>query len=190
MTKFVLISGKRFSGKDTVAKILRNIIKNNCLIISFAEVVKFEVAKNLNLNYDRLIVDREYKEKYRHELVKYADERKSYEDINIFVKSLINQVSYFNPSWCIIPDCRFKHEIEYFKDNKLEFTTMRISVSDEIRRIRGWIKSSIDESLHETELDNYINFDYYINNDNNIEYLKQILSLIVYGNKFFYEYLT
>lgn len=201
----ILISGKRYSGKDQVAKILKDTcFKNNKTKIKpFAYYAKRDYAKINNLDLNRLLYDRYYKEKYRPGIIKLAMDQRN-NDPDVWVKSLYGDIlintltletkpldkSSEYKEVVFIPDHRFHNEYLYLKKfDHIIVKRMRIITDDLTRSQRGWkyninIDDNISEnSIKDPKLDEYTDnnlvenkWDYIIyNNHNDLDKLKRNL---------------
>lgn len=146
---FVLLHGKRCSGKDTVAKLLHD--RFGCVHVSFAEQVKREYADIYGLDLDRLLNDRDYKEEHRQGLINHA-----------------MQAREINPDWWIIAvshtdierdrvvvvsDHRFLNDRTVLGKENIVIT-VHVTASEETRKARGWTpRPEIDSHASECELD-------------------------------------
>ncbi|XP_024940208.1 probable phosphomevalonate kinase isoform X5 [Cephus cinctus] len=73
--RVLLFSGKRKSGKDYITDLLSlRIGSAQSVIIKISGPIKTHWAKTLNLDYNKLIEDGPYKEQYRGEMNKWAEE--------------------------------------------------------------------------------------------------------------------
>lgn len=209
----IFVSGKAFSGKDTLAKRLRlrifqyltgtyvnfeeatEFVKTgrskrinefelgNQVVYQFpfADEVKKELCrKNLDVDFDRLMTDSEYKEQYRKELVDIGD---GYRMDNPFIwidyhkKNLIKFLNTNDKKVAIITDMRYQNEFNYFENLAMSkspnvFISVRINASLPIRlsrMTRNGMLNYVNRARYnasETELDDEKSFDMVINNDN------------------------
>lgn len=157
----ILFTGKRASGKDFVAAMLASHLQGveNIAVYSTAlgKINKRIYAIDNGLDYERLLVDRLYKEEHRVAMVKSHAARDA-----------------VNPEWCsgavvqefqqsgaavlIVSDVRRLADLRYFqriaKEKSYVCITLRIDCSDEARSLRGWRSDDVTDSLlTETELD-------------------------------------
>lgn len=142
----ILLSGKCYSGKDTVAKM------TSFKRISIADTMKREYNSFHGLSIDW--ENRNQKEFYRKSLIEFTH-RYPFEHWLKLTPYCEN---------CIVTDVRTIQEIKYIKSLFSNVITVRLNASDEQRKKRGWIKSLFDESYLETELDNF-KFDHVYKND-------------------------
>jgi len=165
---FILISGKRCSGKDYCGDLLEKYLKEmvsesstkNIKVAtkSFALRLKEHFASDNGCSLERLLNDRPYKEIYRKQLIEYS---KEYEDVK-WVRTVYNESE---EDIVIITDFRYNIEYEYINIRE-NLRTVKIVCKDETRISRGWVyDESIDELEGETELNSFDLWDYVIRND-------------------------
>lgn len=155
-----LISGKRYSGKDYIAKKIESEFKN-VFVTSFAKALKKEVSLKYGLDFERLMHDRKYKEQSRLLLINHATFMKETYGQEYWVRLLLRDINY-GINDIIITDWRFKAEYEYL-NKTYPIVTIRINSTNEQRKNRGWLENPTDEGVSETELDEFP-FDRIINN--------------------------
>lgn len=179
---FVLVSGKAQSGKDTISDYL---VKNyNFEKIAFATALKNclrqfsdwdgqkdEAGRKLLQSVGQAF--REYDKDNWVKLLLIEIEAKIY---HLYIKNYATKNINF-----VISDVRFINEIVRFKEliqkriPKANFITIRVE------------RPSLDndtwrKDISETELDNYKDFDYTVNNDSDIETLYQKIDKIIREN--------
>ena len=179
---FVLVSGKAQSGKDTISDYL---VKNyNFEKIAFATALKNclrqfsdwdgqkdEAGRKLLQSVGQAF--REYDKDNWVKLLLIEIEAKIY---HLYIKNYATKNINF-----VISDVRFINEIVRFKElikkriPKANFITIRVE------------RPSLDndtwrKDISETELDNYKEFDYTVNNDSDIETLYQKIDKIIREN--------
>lgn len=173
--KFILISGKRYAGKDEFAKLLKSLHPETCLIRSLGFYPKQMYSYIMNLDLERLMYDREYKEKHREGII-YLAMRKREENQNYWVNCLLKSCQKYQNKIILVPDFRFKNEREFLFRNNNEVKTIRLVCNEQIRSQRGWkYDEKIDNTLSETELkDKDPSWNYIIhNNTNSLELLSE-----------------
>lgn len=177
LTMIYLISGKRASGKDTFCNVFQKLLKGTVITVALADIPKKEFCLMKNLDFIKFMTDRNYKETYREEFIKFAENKKK-TDKFIWCRLAMKNLEKYDH--IIVSDFRYPIEFLFFqKFFKNGFLTLRIYVDDNIRKIRGWTYDKfIDEHLSETGLDD-LDFDYQIcnNSDGNKNILKQITDL-------------
>jgi hypothetical protein len=177
------ISGKKFSGKDTIADYL--VSNHNFIKYSFANPVK-QITKIL-FDFDDSELYESNKEKVnkkwnitpRNAMQKIGTEFGQYYLHQLFPNLNCNKKLFWTlkaVDFCeknsdkniVIPDFRFVHEIEEFR---------------KISNFKLWNvkRNTINEDIHisETCLDNYQNFDLIIDNNYSKEELYQIINNII-----------
>lgn len=161
--RIIAISGKKRSGKDTVASIISANFESGIVRIGFATALKLEVCRSLNISLDYL---EQNKANFRLILQGWGtDYRRKLHGDNYWIEKLrtaINNIQTFNScKMIIVTDVRFKNELEFMR-----------SVGATTVRVNRPTAPSNDTHPSETELDNE-HFDIVINNDGTIEQLIQ-----------------
>lgn len=153
----IAISGKRCSGKTTLAEKIKDELKDNVTIISIADQLKENFCHDMNYDIAKM-TDREYKNKHRQKLISYDSTYKNSHGENCWIHGVTQRINNDRQhNIFIIPDVRRVYEYEYLhKINPDRLVFIRVKVSDEVRRRRGWIfNDQIDNHISETDLDNY-----------------------------------
>ncbi len=155
--KIIIISGKQYSGKDTVAKVLLNHFED-FKRIGIGDAIKIEYGRQKGLSFEEIEAQ---KHLYREDLIALGNwGRKEHPDY--WLKKIL-ELDYN----IIVPDIRVIHEVEMFK-NRGAFT-LRVEASKTARASRGTITNEDDST--ETGLDNYKDWDYTLDNSGNYEEL-------------------
>mgnify|MGYP001792416682 CR=1 FL=1 len=195
-----VLSGKRKSGKDFVAKKLKEILGNdNCFIITLSGPLKYEYAREHELDFDRLLDSTDYKERYRVDMIHWGEKKRSKEPDYFCKKATKIAMKHFNGNasdsnrelkcgkisscrrkvW-IVSDARRTSDLSYFQQNFKSTITVRIIATDEVRACRGWVfKEGVDDAESECGLDKE-NFDLIIENNDSEEKLEQSLKIMVF----------
>lgn len=150
MKHILVISGKQYSGKDTLAKILLEKMPEYRRI-GLGDAIKIEYAKRKNISVDEIIKN---KHLYRDDLIKLGNWGRDIDNC-YWIKNLLG----FDK--IIVPDIRLPFEAEYFK-NAGAFL-IRVESDYSSRSQRGVIVNDSDET--ETALDNYSDFNVTIYNN-------------------------
>ena len=161
--KVILISGKAQSGKDTFARMLKDILETDyklVLITHFADLLKYVCKEYFNWSGSKNTEGRRLLQYVGTDII-----RKNNPDF--FVDFIADILSMFD-MWdvVIIPDCRFKNEIDKMTE---KFDTVHI------RMIRENADNALtqEQSSHISENDlNDIKPDFYIENNGSLEELK------------------
>lgn len=157
--KFIIISGKQLSGKDTTANILAEELPDFTRA-ALADAIKQELADQKALTFNE--IDRN-KFMYRSELIVIGNKRRA-EDKDYWIKKIIEKNDNL-----IISDIRMLNEIEVFA--KYDAITIRVEANRDERVKRGIITEENDAT--ETELDNYTDWNYVLHNDCDYETFQQ-----------------
>jgi len=162
--KIIILSGKQFSGKDTVAKFLLEFLPN-FKRIGIGDAIKLEYGKRKNLTFEEIETN---KHLYRADLIELGNWGRN-QDPDFWLKKIIEQDDNV-----IVPDIRVLHELELFKQHGA--ISIRVEAPREKRALRGTLVSEDDPT--ETVLDNVKDWDYIVSNDSDLETLKN-KSLII-----------
>lgn len=156
--KIIILSGKQFCGKDTVAKILLEDHKD-FKRIGLGDAIKLEYGEKNGLTLEQIEKD---KPLYRQDLIDLGNHRRS-QDSDYWIKKVIAMQGNI-----IVPDVRLKRELEFFK--AADAFKIRVECDRENRALRGTLKSEND--LTETDLDDIKDWDYVIENNSSYENLQ------------------
>ncbi|MDD3149410.1 MAG: hypothetical protein PHV68_01125 [Candidatus Gastranaerophilales bacterium] len=155
--KFIILSGKQFSGKDTVAKILLKKLEG-FKRIGIGDAIKIEYGKQKNLTFEEIEAN---KAQYRPDLIELGNWGRTKSPDYWLDKILELDGNY------IIPDVRVCHELEKFQ--KHGAFTIRVESSKENRAKRGTLVQ--DDDPTETGLDDVTSWDFVIENNGTYEEL-------------------
>lgn len=140
------------------------------LIINYADLLKFYCKKYFGW-------DGEKDEHGRTLLQKIGTEKVRNKNNNFWVDRVIDFAIIFEEDYdyILIPDCRFKNEIERWNENKFNYISLRVE------RLNYQNSLTPEQQLHisETALDNY-EFDYYIKTKNKEELEQEVSKFIKY----------
>ena len=153
----IAISGKQFSGKDTVAEMLLKLLPD-FKRIGIGDAIKIEYSRLTGLSLEEI---EKNKPLYRPDLITLGDEGRAI-DTFYWMKKIVEQDGNI-----IVPDMRLKKELEIFKDNGA--ITIRVNSSRECRSQRGILVK--EDDLTETDLDDVSGWDYIIQNDSGLDEL-------------------
>lgn len=157
--RILIFSGKQFSGKDTLAKIMLEKMPS-FKRYAMGDVIKDTFAKQNNLTVEQIEANKPF---YRPELIKLGKWGRS-QDPDYWLKRVISQDGDI-----FVTDVRMKHEYEIFKSAGA--TSIRVEAPEEIRAQRGKLVNQND--ITETELDNVTDWDFVVHNDGSFENLKE-----------------
>ncbi len=172
MKKIIVLSGKQYSGKDTVAKLLLNEF-TSFKRIGIGDAIKIMYGKKNGLTYNDIEAD---KSKYRTGLIELGDWGRK-QDPDFWLNEILKMQNDI-----IVPDLRLEHELDIFKSNNAYM--IRVEASLDARKARGIITNEND--LTEIALDKYTGWNYKIDNSFDLDTLKEnIKPLIVDIKKYF-----
>lgn len=155
--KIIVFSGKQFSGKDTVAKILLERFPS-FKRIGIADAIKMRYSKEKGLTLEEI---EKNKSIYRQDLINLGDWGRA-QSPDFWLNSII---AYEGNT--IVTDLRVEHELNLFRSHGA--FAIRVEASEEARSKRGVLASKNDAT--ETGLDNITNWDYVIENEGSYEEL-------------------
>lgn len=168
------LSGKRFSGKDTLASLLVEAAARRGISMQTyafaAESKRMFVAREADrgvvVDLDRLQTDREYKEQWRPQLTAFTVESLAADPL-VFCRSVADRIDASSVP-CLVTDVRLRLEIEHLRP-RFELHLVRIARSDASRAASGWkYLASADDHRTETELDDPALWDEVISNDGSL----------------------
>ncbi len=157
--KIIIFSGKQYSGKDTLAKILLENMPeyHRC---AMGDIIKLEYGRQHNLTYEEI---EKNKAQYRQGLIDLGNWGRSQSN-DYWLKKIIAEDGNI-----MVTDVRVPFEYETFKNAGA--VAIRVECPREIRATRGELIGEND--ITETGLDNITNWDYVIQNDSSYEELKE-----------------
>ena len=157
--KVYLLSGKAGSGKNYIANLLKKKL-NNSLVTSLSKYIKLYA-------FELSLWDGDDNNKPRKFLQETGDLLRAI-DLNFLTKRMLEDIKVYAKLGLeniIISDVRLLDEIKYLKSNLSDVTTIRINNIHSTRKLTDQEKKHITE----TNLDNYQDFDYIIDNNDNLE---------------------
>ncbi len=168
--KIIIFSGKQYSGKDTAAKIMLNLLPEykRC---AMGDIIKLTYGKEKGLSYEEI---ERNKPLYRQDLIDLGNWGRA-QDADYWLKKILEQKGNI-----IVTDVRVPHEYEVFKSAGA--ITIRVEASRDVRASRGNLVGEND--ITEIGLDNIKNWDYIIDNNSTYENLElQVKNIIPKINK-------
>jgi len=168
--KIFIISGKARSGKNKVSKIIERYYSNKkCITISFGYYIKDYAKRVSDWDGSEETKPRELLQQLGIELIKNKINN------NLFINRILEDIEIFSYFYdiIIVNDARLVDEIEILKQKHPNSTTIRLVRNNYDNKL------TIEQKNHLTEiaLDEYVNFDYIVENDKNLELkLIEILS--------------
>ena len=164
--KIIIFSGKQYSGKDTAAKILLDVMKDfrRC---AMGDIIKIEYGKIHNLTYEEIEAN---KSQYRQGLIDLGNWSRS-QSPDYWLEKIISQEGKI-----VVTDVRIKHEYEIFK--KAGAISIRVEADRAVREARGG-KLVGEDDVTEVDLDNIQDWNFLLDNNKDYETLKQEVLKIV-----------
>ncbi len=168
------VSGKMGTGKDYfvenyIKPYIENTLKEKCLVLSFADMLKINLMVHHNVQLNELYGHKTPKIR---ELLQQEGTEKGRnihgEDIWIrYVKAWSELYMSRGIKYIIIPDVRFKNEYQFIKDNNGIVFRMHAPNRNN-KRLLEENNNNYDIKNHQSEIDlDDIEFDIIIENDNN-----------------------
>ena len=166
MARIITFSGKQYSGKDTAAKILMELMPEfkRC---AMGDIIKIEYGKLNNLTYDEIESN---KAQYRQGLIDLGNWGRE-QSPDYWLEKIIQQNGNI-----VVTDVRIKHEYQVFK--QAGAISIRVEADREVREARGG-KLIGENDVTEVDLDNIQDWDFVIDNNKDYETLKQKVLEIV-----------
>lgn len=163
--RIIIFSGKQYSGKDTVAKIMLAAMPDfrRC---AMGDIIKLTYGKEHNLTYEEI---EKNKSQYRQDLINLGNWGRS-QSPDYWLKKIIEQDGNI-----MVTDVRVPHEYETFKNAGA--IAIRVEASRETRASRGELIGEND--VTETGLDNIKDWDYVIENNSDYETLKSKVEKLI-----------
>ena len=157
--KIIIFSGKQYSGKDTVAKIMLAQMPGykRC---AMGDIIKLTYGEKNGLTYEEI---EKNKPLYRQDLINLGNWGRA-QDPDYWLKKIIEQDGNI-----MVTDVRVPHEYEVFK--KAGAISIRVEASRETRASRGTLIGETD--ITETGLDNIKDWDFVIDNNKDYDTLQK-----------------
>jgi phosphomevalonate kinase len=149
----VLVTGKRYAGKDTFCALLQEDLANRgitSVIRSTAYQLKQRFCTEFSLDLDAFIHDRMYKETHRLEFANYVQTQSQAENFKNFISEIKSDLDMMQV--IIISDLRNVFDQKQFSWIFPAFLTIKINATDEVRESRGLIRNEYDKTEFETEI--------------------------------------
>ncbi len=161
----IIFSGKQYSGKDTVAKIMLSEMPDfkRC---AMGDIIKLTYGEQKGLSYEEI---EKNKPMYRQDLINLGNWGRA-QDPDYWLKKILEQKGNI-----MVTDVRVPHEYEVFKNAGA--ITIRVEASRDVRASRGTLVGEND--ITEVGLDDIKDWDYVIENNSDYETLKQKVLKIV-----------
>lgn len=173
MKKIIVISGKQYSGKDTVAKLLLAELKT-FKRIGIGDAIKIMYGKQNGLMFEEIEAN---KAVHRTGLIELGDLGRR-QDPDYWLNIILNMDEDI-----IVPDLRLEHELDVFKANNAYM--IRVEASLEARKARGVITNEND--LTETALDGYTGWNYKVDNSFDYAVLQENIKPLIKDIKVYFR---
>ncbi len=173
-TKIFLIAGKARSGKDTVADIMKKHYENQNLKVvrlGFSEPIKNYAQKITGWDGNDATKPRELLQVLGTDIIRNKIDKNFF--VNRICEDIVIYKYYFDV--IIISDVRYPNELEEPKKRFQNITTIKV----ERPNFENELTDKEKAHATETALDNYKDYDYVINNDNDIEALAQKVEKLI-----------
>ena len=163
--KIIIFSGKQYSGKDTAAKVMLDLMPDyrRC---AMGDIIKLTYGEKKGLSYEEI---EKNKPLYRQDLIDLGNWGRS-QNPDYWLKKIIEQKGNI-----IVTDVRVQHEYDVFK--AAGAITIRVEASREVRSQRG--KLIGEKDITEIGLDNVKDWDYVIENNSDYDALKEKIEKVV-----------
>lgn len=162
----LIISGKSGSGKDTFANLVKDELENNnksCIILHYADLVKYYARQYYNWNGEKDEIGRTLLQTLGTNKVRKVFPNYWAETIAKFLAAIPNDFDC-----ALIPDARFPNEIEIVKHFNPQAKAIHIERVNDDGSLYLNPNLTQEQLNHpsETSLDDYVDFDYIIENYN------------------------
>lgn len=160
--KLFVISGKARSGKNEISKIIEKSYSNKkCITISFGYYIKDYAKRISDWDGSEETKPRELLQHLGIELVRNKIDKR------LFIDRILQDIEIFSYFYdiIIVSDARLLDEITILKEKYPNSVSIRV--------VRNNFENNLTEEqknhLTETDLDQYTDFDYIVENDENLE---------------------
>jgi phosphomevalonate kinase len=159
MRPLLCLSGKRFTGKDTFAALLREQARRrgaDLALFAFAGESKrlfaaTQEARGEPVDLVRLLVDRAYKEAHRPHLTRFTVDAIAADPL-VFCREVVRRIEA-TPGPSLITDLRLRLEVDHLRRH-FDPRIIRLIRPDALRAGSGWAyRPEVDDHPTETELD-------------------------------------
>jgi phosphomevalonate kinase len=161
MTTLIALSGKQFSGKDSLCQLLLDLLPD-FRRVGLADALKAEYAAHKGLTVAEVEHRKATDPNTRGELIAWGQARRA-EDPDYWVKQVLAQ-----PGHKIVTDMRYRNEYERFRQEGAFL--IRVEADRAVRAQRGTLAYEADPS--ETELDAITDWDWVAVNNSDLATLK------------------
>ena len=164
--KIIIFSGKQYSGKDTAAKIMLELMPDyrRC---AMGDIIKLTYGKEKGLTYEEI---EKNKPLYRQDLINLGNWGRA-QHPDYWLKKILEQDGNI-----MVTDVRVQHEYDMFK--AAGAIAIRVEASRDTRLNRGGSLTG-ENDVTEIGLDHIKDWDYVIDNNSDYENLKKQVIWIV-----------
>ena len=163
--KIIVVSGKQFSGKDTLAKFMLEFLPDYKRI-GIADAIKMEYGRRNSLTVEEI---EKNKPIYREDLINLGNWGRS-QNPDYWLNKIIDYEGNV-----IVPDIRLPHELDKFRANGA--IAIRVEAPRDNRALRGNLVKEDDPT--EMSLDGISDWDYVVKNDGTLDELREKAEKIV-----------
>jgi len=178
MLKVILITGKARHGKDTIANILKENLENNnkkVIITHLAKYLKLYAIEMTSWQGDEENKPREFLNILGTDVIRKKLKKEDFL-INRNIEDIFIYSHFFD--YVIIPDVRFKIEIDRIKENFKDVITIKVERPNFDNNLK-----KLKEHEVEVSLDEYNDYDYIVINDSTILNLEEKIKEIIMKGK-------
>jgi len=164
--KIIIFSGKQYSGKDTAAKIMLELMPDfrRC---AMGDIIKLTYGKEKGLTYEEI---EKNKPLYRQDLINLGNWGRA-QHPDYWLEKILEQGGNI-----MVTDVRVQHEYDMFKNAGA--ITIRVEASRQTRLQRGGSLTG-ETDVTEIGLDHIKDWDYIIDNNSDYENLKnQVIKIV------------
>ena len=164
--RIIIFSGKQYSGKDTAAKIMLELMPDfrRC---AMGDIIKLTYGKEKGLTYEEI---EKNKPLYRQDLINLGNWGRA-QHPDYWLKKILEQDGNI-----MVTDVRVQHEYDMFKSAGA--LAIRVEASRDTRLQRGGSLTG-ENDVTEIDLDHIKDWDYIIDNNSDYENLKkQVLGIV------------
>ncbi len=164
--KIIIFSGKQYSGKDTAAKIMLELMPDfrRC---AMGDIIKLTYGKEKGLTYEEI---EKNKPLYRQDLINLGNWGRA-QHPDYWLKKILEQDGNI-----MVTDVRVQHEYDMFK--AAGAIAIRVEASRDTRQNRGGSLTG-ENDVTEVGLDHIKEWDYIIDNNSDYENLKkQVIGIV------------
>lgn len=164
--RIIIFSGKQYSGKDTAAKIMLELMPDfrRC---AMGDIIKLTYGKEKGMTYEEI---EKNKPLYRQDLINLGNWGRA-QHPDYWLKKILEQDGNI-----MVTDVRVQHEYDMFKSAGA--LAIRVEASRDTRLQRGGSLTG-ENDVTEIDLDHIKDWDYIIDNNSDYENLKkQVLGIV------------